>query len=141
VSVLPRERGRCKRGRAECPKTPLAPDNEPAPQGFRCRRGKCGRPKIPRCISNPPLVSQLSPSLSIREEGALEPVKMFYDEYEALRLVDYMGLEQEEAGKMIGVSRGTVWRLLQSGRRKLVSILVEGRELQIINSEEAKIDT
>lgn len=106
----------------------------------RCRRGRCGRPKIPRCISGPPSVCQLSPSLLTRTEGALESVKMFYDEYEVLRLVDYMGLEQEQAGRMMGVSRGTVWRLLQSGRRKLVSVIVEGRELQIIKGEETETE-
>ncbi|MEM2134838.1 MAG: DUF134 domain-containing protein [Candidatus Jordarchaeaceae archaeon] len=106
------------------------------PRG-RCkwRRGRCGRPKIPRCISNPPPVSQLSPT-SLSREAALEPIKMFYDEYEALRLIDYLGLDQEEAGKRMGVSRGTVWRLLQSARKKLVSTIVEGRELQLLEDEQ-----
>jgi len=103
----------------------------------RCkwRRGRCGRPKIPRCISNPPSVSQLSPTSLFREVD-LEPIKMFYDEYEVLRLIDYLGLDQEEAGKRMGVSRGTVWRLLQSARKKLVSTIVEGRELQLVENEQ-----
>ena len=61
---------------------------------------------------------------------------MFYDEYEVLRLIDYLGLDQEEAGKRMGVSRGTVWRLLQSARKKLVSTIVEGRELQLVENEQ-----
>jgi len=65
---------------------------------------------------------------------------MFYDEYEVLRLVDYMRLDQEQAGNMMGVSRGTVWRLLQSARKKLVSVLVEGRELQIVKGEHTETE-
>lgn len=63
---------------------------------------------------------------------------MFYDEYEVLRLIDYMGLDQEQAGKMMGVSRGTIWRLLQSARKKLVATIVEGRRLQIIEGEQVE---
>ena len=31
----------------------------------------------------------------------------------------------------MGVSRGTVWRLLQSGRTKIAQALVEGRRIEI----------
>jgi len=59
---------------------------------------------------------------------------MFIDraELEAFRLVDLEGLSQEEAGKRMGVSRGTVWRLLQSARKKTAQALTEGRPLQIV---------
>ena len=59
------------------------------------------------------------------------PIVMSYDELEALRLVDYLGLTQEEASQKMAISRGTVWRCLDRARRKLVSMLVEGRELVI----------
>jgi predicted DNA-binding protein (UPF0251 family) len=62
---------------------------------------------------------------------AKEPIVMTLDEVEALRLVDYEGLLQEEAAKRMGVSRGTVWRCLDSARKKLGAMLVEGRELLI----------
>lgn len=61
-----------------------------------------------------------------------EQVKMTIDEYEALRLVDYEGLLQEEAAQRMGVSRGTVWRCLNSARKKVATMLVEGRELVIM---------
>jgi len=60
------------------------------------------------------------------------PIFMTYEEFEALRLVDYEGLTQEEAGKKMGVSRGTVWRALSSARKKVAQMLVEGRELIIL---------
>jgi len=53
-------------------------------------------------------------------------------ELETLRLVDLEGLFQEEAGERLGVSRGTVWRLLQTGRRKIAQALTEGRVIQIV---------
>jgi len=57
---------------------------------------------------------------------------MTYEEFEALRLVDYEGLTQEEAGRRMGISRGTVWRALTSARKKVAQMLVEGRELIIL---------
>ena len=62
-----------------------------------------------------------------------DPINMSYDELEALRLVDYEGLTQEETAKRMGISRGTVWRCLDSARRKVARMLVEGRELKILN--------
>jgi len=61
-----------------------------------------------------------------------QPIFMTYEEFEALRLVDHEGLTQEEAGKRMGVSRGTVWRALNSARKKVAQMLVEGRELIIL---------
>lgn len=72
----------------------------------------------------------LNPS-GVAQPGVSPPVVMAPDEYEALRLVDHQGLMQEEAAQMMGVSRGTVWRCLDSARRKVAAAVVEGRELVI----------
>jgi len=53
------------------------------------------------------------------------------DEMEVIRLVDLEGLSQEEAGRRMGVSRGTIWRILRSARLKLARALVEGRVIVI----------
>jgi hypothetical protein len=63
----------------------------------------------------------------------LEPIFIDMAELEAFRLVDLEGLSQEEAGQRMGVSRGTVWRLLQSARRKTAQAIMEGRPLQIVS--------
>jgi hypothetical protein len=60
-----------------------------------------------------------------------EPVVLDGAELEALRLVDLEGLSQEEAGVKMGVSRGTIWRLLQEARRKTAAALSEGRRIDI----------
>jgi predicted DNA-binding protein (UPF0251 family) len=63
--------------------------------------------------------------------GNLEPIFMEMAELEAFRLVDLEGLSQEEAGRKMGVSRGTIWRLVQNARRKTAQALSEGRPLNI----------
>jgi len=55
--------------------------------------------------------------------GELYKVTLYRDELETLRLCDAKGLTQEEAGRMMGVSRGTVQRMLASGRKKAAEAL------------------
>lgn len=66
--------------------------------------------------------------------SSLEPILLDVAELEAFRLVDFEGLSQEEAAKKMGVSRGTVWRLVQRARRKIAQALSEGRPLQILTA-------
>jgi predicted DNA-binding protein (UPF0251 family) len=56
-------------------------------------------------------------------------------ELEAFRLVDMEGLSQEDAGQRMGVSRGTIWRLVQSARKKTAQALSEGRPLHIATGQ------
>ena len=67
----------------------------------------------------------------------METVKLKLDEFEALRLCDYDGLSQIEAGEAMGVSRGTIQRLLLSGRKKFVDVLLHSKEL-IIEDEKSE---
>jgi len=60
-----------------------------------------------------------------------EPISIAPDELEALRNVYLENLTQEEAAKRMNVSRGTLWRLLESARRKVVQALVERRPIVI----------
>ncbi|CAB50171.1 DUF134 domain-containing protein [Pyrococcus abyssi] len=97
---------------------------------FGWGRGR-GRRRKRRMIGFLPQVRHFYPAIppvSIRQP----PIIMTYEEFEALRLVDYEGLTQEEAGKRMGVSRGTLWRALTSARKKVAQMLVEGRELIIL---------
>jgi len=61
----------------------------------------------------------------------LAPVILELDELEALRLCDAEDLTQEEAGRRMGVSRGTVQRLLAAARKKTALALSEGRALVV----------
>jgi hypothetical protein len=68
----------------------------------------------------------------------LEPVFIEFAEVEAFRLVDMEGLSQEEAGQRMSISRGTIWRLVQSARRKTAQTLSEGRPIYIVTSTPSK---
>lgn len=65
----------------------------------------------------------------------LEMVKVGLDEFEALRLCDLENHDQEAAGQAMGISRGTVQRLLKSGRQKLVGALLHQQALVIHDQE------
>ena len=56
----------------------------------------------------------------------LKRIVLYQDELEALRLCDFKGLFQEQAGEKMGVSRGTVQRLLTTARKKVAEALSEG---------------
>jgi predicted DNA-binding protein (UPF0251 family) len=100
----------------------------------RRRRGRHGRLPLPVKVDFRPKVNVFEP----QPKAYGEYIQMELAELEALRLVDLENLTQEEAGEMMGVSRGTIWRLLSSGRSKVVSALVEGRRLEITQANVAE---
>ena len=61
----------------------------------------------------------------------LDIVKVAADELEAMGLCDVEGMTQTEAGEAMGVSRGTVQRLVTSGRKKIIEAIIAGRALEI----------
>jgi Predicted DNA-binding proteins len=95
--------------------------------GWRHRHGQRGRNPKPINIEKPLNNTNFTPNKQTNQP----PILLELAEIEAQRLVDLEGLSQEEAGIKMGVSRGTVWRLLQSARKKTIQALTEGRMLQI----------
>lgn len=61
----------------------------------------------------------------------LEIVKIAADELEAAGLCDVEGMTQAEAGEAMGVSRGTIQRLVTSGREKIIAAIIAGKALEI----------
>lgn len=61
----------------------------------------------------------------------LASVRLELSELEAMRLCDLEELDQAAAGSRMGVSRGTVQRLLRSGRSKVLRALLESSALVI----------
>jgi len=62
----------------------------------------------------------------------LARVELAMDEFEALRLCDLEGWNQIQAGERMGVSRGTVQRLVTSGRAKIIDALLNNK-IMILN--------
>ncbi len=58
-------------------------------------------------------------------------VHLGIDGWEALRLCDHEGLDQEQAAEHMGVSRPTLGRILDRARKLLAQMLVEGCSLVI----------
>lgn len=57
----------------------------------------------------------------------VECIEMSRDELETLRLCDLNDLTQAEAGERMGISRGTVQRILSEARRKVALALTRGK--------------
>ncbi len=66
------------------------------------------------------------------QEGA---VVLSLDEYEALRLIDYEGLNQEGCARQMEVARTTVQGIYQNARKKVAEALVEGKIILIQGGE------
>jgi len=65
----------------------------------------------------------------------IEPVILFFEEYEALRLLDYMGMTQLEAAREMGVSRPTLTRIYEKARQTIAGAFVEGKAIFIEGGE------
>ena len=83
-----------------------------------------GRPKKPRFCRCPYGGRAFKPTRIPMFE--LEKIQLSRDELEVLRLCDLLGMTQEQAGREMGVSRGTVQRLAVAARSKVARALVEG---------------
>jgi predicted DNA-binding protein (UPF0251 family) len=93
----------------------------PRPKKLRkCQGEFCGRAFKP---TGTPLVD-------------LKQLELHRDELEALRLCDGEGMTQEEAGQSMGVSRGTIQRIITAARKKTAKALTEGHALIFIDNEE-----
>ncbi len=71
------------------------------------------------------------PTPFIPSAGYCNAVLLTPDEFEAFKLAYFDGLDQETAAGRMGVSRGTLWRMLDSARKKIATALVQRRPLVV----------
>ena len=69
----------------------------------------------------------------------LEINEIEIDELEAVRLCDYEGKSQIETAEIMKISRGTVQRLLNSGRRKILDGLLHLKAIKLKNTGQEMI--
>ncbi|RLB61455.1 MAG: DNA-binding protein [Deltaproteobacteria bacterium] len=89
------------------------------------------RPRKPRrcCPTRRPNDHMFKPAGTPLAE--LEIIELDADELEAVSLCDRDDMTQAEAGVEMGISRGTIQRLVSSGRKKIVEALLSGHALVI----------
>jgi predicted DNA-binding protein (UPF0251 family)/predicted Fe-Mo cluster-binding NifX family protein len=63
--------------------------------------------------------------------GGAELIVLEPDEVEALRLADLQSLYQEQAARMMGISRQTFGRILERAHRKVADALLNGKALKL----------
>ena len=61
----------------------------------------------------------------------IDNVEVPLDQFEAMRLCDIEQLDQTMAGKKMGISRGTIQRLLCKGRRQLLEAILNNSAITI----------
>lgn len=87
-----------------------------------------GRPKKTRTVSQYPKIEQFSPR---GKPGRPDEAILALDEYEALRLADYLGLKQKDSAESMKISQQTFSRILKKARQTLAVGLVDGKIIRI----------
>ena len=91
------------------------------------------RPRRCRKVGFQPNVTYYKPA-GVRMRD-LEETIISVDEFEAVRLKDFQGLEQEFCAKKMDISQPTFHRLILSARRKIADSIVNGKALKIEGGE------
>ena len=92
----------------------------------------CARIKRPRKILSPPIIKGFKPyGLDADVRPSEGSVNLLFEEYEALRLCDYDGLNHHQASLMMDVSRPTLTRIYAAALQKVATAFVEGRQIAI----------
>lgn len=84
------------------------------------------RPKRIRKVTNPPHFKGFRP-IGLPEES--HSVVLNFEEYEAIRLSDYLLMGQMEAARTMHISRPTFTRIYESARRKVAQAFCEGKPI------------
>jgi predicted DNA-binding protein (UPF0251 family) len=87
------------------------------------------RPKNNRIVYEPPLFTEFKPA-GIPGKS-LQQSMLSLDEFEALRLADYIGMSHEEAADEMEISRSTFSRLIEKSRKRIIEFILKGKLLTI----------
>ena len=85
------------------------------------------RPFKTRIIGEKPKVDEFKPR-GIPSK-MIDKVYVTLDEYEAIRLADYLGLEHIDAAELMDISRPTFTKLVERARHKVSQALVEAKSI------------
>ncbi|MBD3426247.1 MAG: DUF134 domain-containing protein [Candidatus Omnitrophica bacterium] len=91
-------------------------------------RMRDGRPKKKRIIREKPESFRFSPR---GKRGKPDNIILKMEEFEALRLADYLSMPHKEAASSMEVSRQTFERVLKKARRTVSEALIKGKGIKI----------
>ena len=87
-----------------------------------------GRPMKVRKIGLIPRTLHFSPR---GRPGRPDEVELSLDQWEALRVADWLGFSQLGGAKMMGISRASFGRILRLARKNVADALVHGKMIRI----------
>ena len=87
------------------------------------------RPRLCRRIWFNPEITYFKPT-GVRISN-IDEIILTREEFEAIRLNDFENIEQSKAAKKMNISQPTFSRLLECGRKKIASALVNGNAIKI----------
>ncbi len=87
------------------------------------------RPRLCRRVKGNPGITYFKPrGVPLRE---LAEVVLLVEEYEAVRLKDLEGLDQEACAAKMHISQPTFHRLLVAARKKIADAIIHGKAIKI----------
>jgi len=89
---------------------------------------KRGRPEKYRIVRVDPRISQFSPR---GRPGRPDEIELAMDEFEAIRLADLIGLNQEKAAVSMHISQQTFSRILKRAHKAIADAIVQGKIIKI----------
>lgn len=84
------------------------------------------RPTKEKIISKFPICQKF-----FSHKKSKEKIVLLMEEYEAIRLIDYLGYSQDQCAKEMNIARTSVQSIYSNARRKIARFLIEGIELII----------
>lgn len=87
------------------------------------------RPEKNRRIHQPPLMKGFKPyGMPLCK---IECIRLTFEEYESMRLVNYLMLSQEQAAELMNISRPTLTRVYNKALKNIAKAFIEGKAIEI----------
>ena len=87
-----------------------------------------GRPRKKKIIHEQPRIDHFSPR---GRPGRPDETVVAMEEYEAIRLHDFLGMRQKQASRMMGISQQSFSRIVREARRKVSDAIVNAKIIRI----------
>ena len=87
-----------------------------------------GRPRKKKIVQEHPRIDHFSPR---GRPGRPDEVAVAIEEYEAIRLHDYLGMDQKASAGMMGISQQSFSRIVREARKKVSDAIVNAKIIRI----------